>query len=564
MGQIKEYQLENGKSFRAYIPDNVSDDTPVLYYSYVVGSEYEKDSLWQGYENDMITQNPDSIIIIPEDRQLVVGGANVATHKYQNNAVAAVELINNELGIKTTQFTNGGFSAGFGFAVRTSAHYIQANPDAERQVVIAVDGVMNDSTCIQSSELQALKDNNTIIVSYSQPQNFDYQKRKLESTGLPILYVVDPTLPENSGDKYWGYHDYMTQNFFNSGLYESVMDFVNGKGELPENFTYKIYDPSTGTIREINRDEVANFLGIEEYVEMEPFTFNTLSTLDDYEIKSKSSVMTKHLNNIKSNISSSSLLSSSWGNTNFNSTTRVPSEIPSITNELFTSTSELLTKLANELFQFAKVTASIEDLNNQLEQEAEELNNPSDTIISNQTNSNTLDISQSTTNQTVQIPQQDTTTITTPSSDETPTTNHSNDSYTSTNTGTTIPSVIIPNNKEEQEEYPKYDELYSDDTKVVYEYKDDTGKQYKIVIHKDENNKVIGIEHYYEYKTNEEANSALITLKEEYKDNEFFDEILIDNNHIKITFKEDMYKDITIESLKEKYYKELNEVLEEE
>ena len=166
MGQIKRYTLENGKSFRAYVPDNVSDNTPVLYYSYVVGSKYENDSLWQGYEEDMISQNPNSIIIIPEDRQLVIGGSNVATHNYQNNAVAAVELLEQELGIETTQFTNGGFSAGFGFALRTTAHYLQATPDAERQTLIAVDGVMNDTTCIQSSELQALSANNNWYVLY--------------------------------------------------------------------------------------------------------------------------------------------------------------------------------------------------------------------------------------------------------------------------------------------------------------------------------------------------------------------------------------------------------------
>ena len=159
MGQIKQYTLENGKTFRAYVPSEVSDDTPVLYYSYVVGSKYESDSLWQGYEQDMIEQNPNSIIIIPEDRQLVVGSDNVATHKYQTNAVAAVELLEKELGINTTQFTNSGFSAGFGFAVRTTGHYLQQNPDAERQVLIAVDGVMNDSTNIQKSELEAMVDN---------------------------------------------------------------------------------------------------------------------------------------------------------------------------------------------------------------------------------------------------------------------------------------------------------------------------------------------------------------------------------------------------------------------
>ena len=139
MGKIVRYELSNGKSFRAYIPDNATNDTPVFYYSYVVGSNISTDKLWQGYEQNMLEQNPNSIVIIPEDTQLVVGTSNPASHLYQNDAMEAISIIEKDLNIKTSQFTNGGFSAGFGFSVRTLAHYLAENPNAERQALIAVD-----------------------------------------------------------------------------------------------------------------------------------------------------------------------------------------------------------------------------------------------------------------------------------------------------------------------------------------------------------------------------------------------------------------------------------------
>ena len=180
--QIKEYTLKDGTKITAYVPSNVSSDTPIFYYSYVVGSDYSKDPVWKGMEEDMARYDGDAIVIIPHDKKLQIGGESTATHKYQINATEAFETVKQDLNIETTQFINGGFSAGFGYGTRTLAHYLQENPNADRQVLLAVDGVINPTANLQQSELDALKANNTVIISFTQQKNHKYQANLFKST----------------------------------------------------------------------------------------------------------------------------------------------------------------------------------------------------------------------------------------------------------------------------------------------------------------------------------------------------------------------------------------------
>ena len=178
MSQIKEYRLQNGTPVTAYVPDTVTDDTPIFFYSYIVGSDHDTDPIWKGMEEDMLRYNGDAIIAIPHDRKLQIGTGNPATHNYQRLAIETYETIKSDLGINSSQFINGGFSAGFGYATRTLAHYLQENPNAERQVLLAVDGVVKDNVNLQQSELDALRDNGTIIISFTQQKNHDHQYEK--------------------------------------------------------------------------------------------------------------------------------------------------------------------------------------------------------------------------------------------------------------------------------------------------------------------------------------------------------------------------------------------------
>lgn len=556
MGKIVRYELSNGKSFRAYIPDNATNDTPVFYYSYVVGSNISTDKLWQGYEQNMLEQNPNSIVIIPEDTQLVVGTSNPASHLYQNDAMEAISIIEKDLNIKTSQFTNGGFSAGFGFSVRTLAHYLEENPNAERQALIAVDGVMNDTTNIQTSELEALKENNTIILSYTQQKNHQYQARKLESTGLPILYVVDPTVPENTPDNlYWGIHDYMTKNFFSSGLYEDLINFINGKGELPKEFSYRYYDPKTGKIIALDASNASEILGITPYEIPTINSLEDIASLKDFTIRSSNETFEKHLNNIKDSIVSSNILSAS-SNLSFNSTTKVPSGIPSITENFFSTTTSLLTKLSKDILEFSNISVKYKEVDKELDNIANNINDKTD-IDKN--------IEQSKEIYSNEDKIKDTT-------ENNPTNWVNINQYSGNNTGdyvnniTYIPTDNIDNKQEtiikgtDRENYfPKYDELYSDDSKVVLEYTEDK-TSHKVIIHI-EKDKIIGIDHYYDYQTSKKAELAKSLILQEYVGNQHIEQLIQKDQYIKISFKEEMFSNLTITELKEQYYSKYKELI---
>ena len=601
--RIKEYTLTDGTVITAYVPENVSNDTPVFYYSYVVGSNYNEDSVWQGMEDDMAKYDGDAIVIIPHDKRLQIGGESTNTHKYQMNATEAFETVKKDLGIETTQFINGGFSAGFGYGTRTLAHYLQENPNADRQVLLAVDGVINPTANLQQSELDALKANNTLIISFTQQKNHNYQANLFKSTGLPILYVVDNSIPENTPDsKYWGIHDQVAIDFFDKGLYEQVINFALGKSDLtlPDGYSLRYYDPNTGEIvKNITPDQAAELLGITSYDNLSKNTQIHLATLGDISIKSNDKTLESYLNAIRKEIRKTNFLTTNFNEAQYISTTKVPTDIPEMVNSYFAMTASLLNRIANKTVAIARIAHEIEILDNNMSKQAELLNNapglyvaatppePS-IIINNLTNNDVIlnpppddvvvdqltnkeepkpdDIPSNKGNETPSNPQ-GTTPQTQPvipptlpgnnDEDETPSTPEEKPDDNGTDGQTPSAPEQQPEKPPIEEQFPEYDELYTTNDKVVFNYND----KYKVVIHH-ENGKITGVEHYYDYKTTEEATKAAEQLKLDYKDTENFDKVIQKDRYVKVLFKEDMYKNITLDNFKEKY-KDLDEVLEQ-
>ena len=104
---------------------------------------------------------------------------------------------------------------------------------------------------------------------------------------------------------------------------------------------------------------------------------------------------------------------------------------------------------------------------------------------------------------------------------------------------TTIPKDLI-------EEFLKYDELYSNDKMVVYDGED--GK-YKIVVHH-EDGKITGLEYYYDLGDKETATSAMDLMKEDFDD---LESIAQEGQYIKLTFKDDLYKELDLDKIKQIY-----------
>jgi hypothetical protein len=259
----------------------------------------------------------------------------------------------------------------------------------------------------------------------------------------------------------------------------------------------------------------------------------------------------------------------------------------------------LLNLLEKDTAKIIEIGNSIEDMNHKLEVEANELNdlnnantNNSDTnqttqdsqstndvynntvnnpVVNNNTNSNS-DVSNnsnannnSNNNQTV---------ITVPSTNKS---SHSQEVVDSTNAAvaTLVTSIskqlldleekvedkldkeikyddITTIEKDLIDKFLEYDELYSDDNMVVFD--GDDGK-YKIVIHH-ENDKVVGLEYYYNLGDKDTASKAIELMKEDFAD---LESIKQEDQYVKLTFKDDLYKDMSFYEIKQVYseFKEL-------
>ena len=104
-------------------------------------------------------------------------------------------------------------------------------------------------------------------------------------------------------------------------------------------------------------------------------------------------------------------------------------------------------------------------------------------------------------------------------------------------------------------EFPEYSEVYSNDNMIVYNFND----EYKIVIHTD-GDKIIGIEHYYDFGSEFNADNALNNLMTQYSNNENFENIIQNDRYVKVIFDEDMYENMSISDIR-KQYSNLTEIV---
>ena len=284
-----------------------------------------------------------------------------------------------------------------------------------------------------------------------------------------------------------------------------------------------------------------------------------LSKLQDITVKSDDKTLENYLNGIRSSIRNTNFLTASF-NLSYGSTTKVPTAIPEIITEYFTSTSTLLNKIAKKTSQIANIAVEIEKLDTDMSKQTEELNEQVLTGTAVQTGAalltntvtNDIDNSKQTVNETYTINNEN---INQTVSQQEVTTTNNNQQVLETVRKTSTP--VYQKNNSIEEQFIEYEKLYSTNDKVVYNYND----KYKIVIHH-ENGRITGVEHYYNYQNSEEAIKAIGQLNVDYKNVENFNKIIQKDNLVKVVFKEDMFKNISLDKFKENY-KALEEVLEQ-
>ena len=96
--------------------------------------------------------------------------------------------------------------------------------------------------------------------------------------------------------------------------------------------------------------------------------------------------------------------------------------------------------------------------------------------------------------------------------------------------------------------WPDYDNLASDEDRLVYNCDD----EFKLIVHTD-GDEVTGLEHMFKFASEDEALEGLEKIKQDYKDVDNVDKIILNDNLIKVLFNKLAFKDLTREDAKAMY-----------
>ena len=555
------YYDMNGYCF--YVPEEVDDSTPAfIYYPGSGGSGNDAKVIRQ-----LISEKgPDQIIIIADT---AYENTTNASTRY-SNLISNIGKDNNS---NITNISTMGFSAGGPATYAQLVHNVRNNPEGGPYNAIFCD-VVNFNT--NQEDLELIKQNEGTIMFLEPNGTSITAANNMAKSGVDV--VLAWTSGSHAG------HVPLNKEALENGL----IDYVSGRStELANADIYKfvVYNSETGNWDQITLEELAAKYEGSVFNSSDPFRYyEKLSTIDVLE--SSNSFLGDKINNLRVAIRNTNFLSSNIG-VDYGSTTNIPGVESDIVQSFFTSSSMLLNLLEKDTAKIIEIGNSIEDMNANLEVQANELNDPNNVVTNNQTTQNNQTTDNVYNNSTVTNPvvnnninnnnnssNNNSSTVTTPSVS---TPGNSQVVVDSTNAVvatlvTSISKQVLDLEKEVEEKldkdikydnvttidkelidkFLKYDELYTDDNMIVYDGED--GK-YKIVIHHEEG-KVVGLEYYYDLGDKDTATKAMELMKEDFTD---LESIKQDGQYVKLTFKDDLYKDLKLDEFKEVYseFKEL-------
>ena len=539
-GGIKSFTLENGYSFEAYVPNNVNSDTKIIIY------EHGNDGYTSDWNRFMPQFNNGSCnaIVIHADRKYTTDLAACVASQYNIDMDNAIPV---------------GFSGGGVYACYSAADIASQSTSGEPNLAVLLEGSCPFYYLEGQGAVDAYKNNNTVFLYFENDSGYQqtqYAKAMAES-GVNVLIFEDYVA---NG------HTDISGSFITSGL----LDFTIGEGSLPERYVIKAYDKDKGwyivdpsTITNIN--SIYNLFGLESgtVVELKNYTLADLTKLEDLTLNSSQKDLESYLNSIRGAIRSTSISTAGIAG-GFSSTTMMPSQVPAVVSRYVESTTSFLSKLANETDQFAMIGESIKSMDFNLERVAKEINNIDIvSAIYGSSSQTTKEVPGTEANvdsdvvATINDAIKDSTTNSTSwaaasavaNSTTTPSASYSSGSYNSGNsTSTNIVNEVVEEKNEKLYEFNDYDNIITNNERLVIE----CSEGYKIVVH-NENGNITGVEHYYDFDTESNANNMLASIKEKYEDKYFFEEVMQDGQYVKVILNNDVYKDYTISGLEELY-----------
>lgn len=525
-----------GIKYKLYVPDNVNEDTPVFVYAYGSGDP--------NMEKCIAEHGSDSIVI-----------GTIIDYKADIGKLTMdiVNEVKDEYGVSSTIVSPSGFSLGGPVGLKVAAENIRRNPDCEPQTVFFVDGYgtyfYNPKLHLNDTDTMNLfKENNTVFFAFDHPDKKTNVNTLYAEAGLNFIMVK--CVGQGHGE--------INSSFFANGLYD-----YRANERLPKDgYVYSIYNKEKGAWEEIPYEKVETLANIYELFGIEyngniehKYTIEEMANLEDLDVRSSDSALATLLNGIRSAIRNSSIVNKGYASSGCSSTTLMPSQVPAVVSRYYEATVNSLSKLVNETEQFAKIGESIKDMDFNLEREARELNAIDITVATYGSVSVGDEV---TTEENSTIPSNTTVyngdgignlTLSNSSSNLL-----NNEDLVSSNSFDNVLNIGDFSNKVDvgiSDRNPIYDfipyeEVFSDENRLVF--KCDEG--YKVVIHI-ENDSIVGIEHYYDLNNNEGV--TLDSITEYYHENKYLDEIIHEDNYVKVIFDVDMYQGSNLNDIKSLY-----------
>ena len=583
----------NGVECRVYYPNevdpnNIDPNTQVALYMHGGGN-------WMREANDATryltsSNSSNSIIIIPN-------ASDRSTEAYFNDVVEAYDSFLQENNINQNGLVISGYSSGYRSTFGVLDTYLEKHPDSDPASVYLVDTYKQNASDRQYEyNYEAYKQNNTMFYSYT--PKYDYKSNFTENSGSSLGATYYETLEPLSDNgcnvinilegRIVSHHG-VEQVFFEDG----VIDFSSGGFILSgDNYIYQIKNPETGLWEEIDVNDINTINKMREkygIVKLPMIIDNTyfpnlnyLSSLglNKETVSNDSDTLLNHISNIYSAIKNSSFVTNNYvSNGALASTTKVPSSIPKVINRYFSYTSNLLCELAKFLKQCEESNTLMEETEESIKKDAEEVNDnvavnlgvdvatasavvgadladkelevgKPEPVVKEETKDTTDEVisEDNMTNNTIELPKDR------PDSKDVP--------------KTTIPVKKVNYNPENikqgpdtnnsvsdwKAEFPEYNELYSTDDKVVFDY----NNEYKVILHRN-GETITGIEYYYDFGSSENAANALFNLKSMYQDSGI-ENIMMKDRYVKVIFNDSMFNNLSVSTFRNKY-SNLNEIV---
>ena len=584
----------NGVECRVYYPNgvdpnNIDPNTQVALYMHGGGNWMREANDATGYLTSSNSSN--SIIIIPN-------ASDRSTEAYFNDVVNAYDNFLQENNINQNGLVISGYSSGYRSTFGVLDTYLEKHPDSDPASVYLVETYKQNASDRQYEyNYEAYKQNNTMFYSYT--PKYDYKSNFTENSGSSLGATYYETLEPLSDNgcnvinilegRIVSHHG-VEQVFFEDG----VIDFSSGGFILSgDNYIYQIKNPETGLWEEIDVNDINTInkmrekYGIVKLPMIIDSTYfpnlNYLSSLGLNEgiVSNDSDVLLSHISNMYSVIKNSSFVTNNYvSNSVEASTTKVPSSIPEVINRYFSYTSNLLCELAKFLKQCEESNALMEETEESIKKDAEEVNdnvavNLGEDVVTasavvgadladkelevrkpepvvkeevKDTTDEVISKDDGMTNDTIEFPKDR------PDSKDVPKTtipvkkvNYDSDNFKQ---GPDTNNSV----SDWKAEFPEYNELYSTNDKVVFDY----NNEYKVILHRN-GETITGIEYYYDFGSNENAANALFNLKSMYQDSGI-ENIMMKDRYVKVIFNDSMFNNLSVSAFRNRY-SNLNEIV---